>query len=77
MHKASSAFLATAGVTMGLLGFALPAGAATGSGGGSGSAPTVTKTLPTGGGNNNQGDKGRASRWCTSRASRTGERTAT
>ncbi|HEX4257405.1 MAG TPA: hypothetical protein VH089_20100 [Streptosporangiaceae bacterium] len=34
MNKASSALLATAGVTVGLLGFALPAGAATTSAGG-------------------------------------------
>jgi hypothetical protein len=53
MNKASSALLATAGVTVGLLGFALPAGAATASGPGSGSQPTVTQNAaPVG---NNQG----------------------
>src|ERR1700753_1172278 len=68
MNKASSALLATAGVTVGLLGFALPAGAATTPGGGSGTPPIITppnKLPPTGGqgqgqsgGNNNGGDRG-------------------
>src|ERR1700761_6595438 len=67
MNKASSALLATAGVTVGLLGFALPAGAATTPGGGSGTPPIITQPnkLPTtggqgqgqSGGNNNGGDR--------------------
>jgi hypothetical protein len=56
MNKASSAFLATAGVTVGLLGFALPAGASVATG------PTTTGTQQApfktaqAGGNNNKGD---------------------
>jgi hypothetical protein len=59
MNKASSALLATAGVTVGLLGFALPAGAATSPTGG-GSAPSVSQpNFPSGSGTSDQGDKGK------------------
>jgi hypothetical protein len=53
MNKASSALLATAGVTAGLLGFALPAGAAVSAD--PGPAPAVTKTFPSGGGQDGWG----------------------
>ena len=49
MNKASSALLATAGVTVGLLGFALPAGAATASVGGSKPDIGQCSYSPTGG----------------------------
>jgi hypothetical protein len=62
MNKASSALLATAGVTVGLLGFALPAGAATASGGG-GPTPSTSVTQPSfagGSGGNSQGRNNKA-----------------